>query len=136
MPNQASHRKPVCDVCGRPVVMLFLSTACDWCDGNSNAKLYRGYVVWRGRKPGRREYVFRTRKDAERWGEANGLGSHPVRVVACEAPFAWRTSAGSIQELEFAEGLYEVFSTRQFRAGPNRVFLVSALHAAPQLQAS
>ncbi len=112
-----------CDACGRGVFPLLVTTICDWCDGTSTEPLYRGFVVWRGHHPGRREYVFRTREDAHKWSSANGLDGKPVRRVACENPFCWRASSGSIQDMELADVLYDIYPGRDFWTGAQRAFI-------------
>ncbi len=114
---------PLCSQCGRPVVPLLVTTVCDWCDGAYAGPLYGGYVVWRGHQPGRREYVFRTLPDAETWAAASGIYGAAILPVWCEVPFRWRTSAGTIQGIELADVLYDVFPSRHFPVGPQRAFL-------------
>lgn len=115
-----------CDNCKRKMMPLFISYVCNHCDGiRDEHELDRGFVVWRGRPWGSQEYVFRTRKDAERWRVINGLHGCPIREVLTEDSFNWRRSGGFIEDLELADHLFEVFEDHRYEPGPHRAFIAA-----------
>lgn len=116
-----------CETCRREMIPLFISYACNYCDGREDWSKYdRGFIVWRGRPPGSEEYVFRTRQDAERWKALNGLAGCPVREVCTESRFSWFKSRGTIRDLELADHTFEIYADHKFEPGPFRAFLIPA----------
>lgn len=109
------------------MTLLFISYACDYCDGLVDESKYdRGFVVWRNRSIPAEEYVFRTRRDAERWRKACKLGEFPILEVRAPIPFHWRISTGSVRDLEMADALVHIWPDHRFPPGPNRAFLATA----------
>lgn len=113
-----------CEVCLRQMMPLFISYVCNHCDGiRDGLEYHSGFVVWRGRPWGSQEYVFRTRKDAERWRVINGLHGCPIKEVTSETEFRWRKSGGFIEDLELADHLFEIFEDHRFEPGGHRAFI-------------
>lgn len=112
-----------CPLCHSEMLLLFTSYLCERCDTPPSGRFYVGFVVWRGIGGPRQEYLFRTRADAGRWREINGLLDSEVRPVLVEAEPAWHLSRGSIRDLELANQLFEIFPTHRFPPAPNRGFL-------------
>lgn len=117
-----------CPRCNRPMVPLFFSVVCDYCDGlvTDEPDYDRGWVVWRGRGLPSDEYVFATRSEAERWREIQGLDGCPVREVLSPVRFRWRESSGSIKGLRMADRPVTIYPDRRFPVAPNRAFLADA----------
>ncbi|MCA9627239.1 MAG: hypothetical protein KC766_06220 [Myxococcales bacterium] len=106
---------------------LFVSFVCDFCDGlASDASCDRGFVVWRNRPTPAEEYVFRTRKDAERWRVARSLEECSVLEVRSPYPFRWRTSSGTVRDIQMADSLVSIWPDHRFASAPNHAFLVDA----------
>ncbi|MAQ15233.1 MAG: hypothetical protein CMN30_10625 [Sandaracinus sp.] len=103
---------------------LFITVACDRCDGPSERD-WCGYVVWRKRPSGSQEYVFRTRADADRWKRANGLEDFDVRMVYTDASINWRESQGTLQDIVFADRLFEIYHDVRYRPAVNRAHLAA-----------
>jgi hypothetical protein len=78
-----------CKTCKRPMLALFTSYVCDYCDGHRPAGTFRGYVVIHRPLPSQ-EYVFKTQADAERWRRLNRHEGAVVRPCSRN-----RSSAGS-----------------------------------------
>lgn len=115
----------LCPLCGGPMIPLFTSCVCDYCERPPLDGLHRGYVVWRGisTKSKNRQYVFPTRADAERWRAFRGLAEAEVREVFSREPFNFRSSRGSIKDLRLADKLFEIYPDHRFKPGPHRAFL-------------
>ncbi|MEZ4376397.1 MAG: hypothetical protein R3B07_36665 [Polyangiaceae bacterium] len=106
---------------------LFVSFVCDFCDGLATDSNYHcGFVVWRKRPTPAEEYVFRTRQDAETWRAARALSTCEVVEVRSVHPFRWRTSTGSVPDLEMADALVSIWPDHRFPPAPNNAFLVGA----------
>jgi hypothetical protein len=102
---------------------LFLSQACDHCDGfRTDIHYDRGFIVWTGRPAGAPDYVFRTRRDAERWVQLTGVDGR-VRQVLTEDRFRWMESRGSVRGVELADHLFEIFPDHRHQPGPYRAFI-------------
>lgn len=113
-----------CEVCGERLTVLLFSTVCDRCESSKVAGTFdRGWVIWRNRDPGSREYVFRTFEDAERYRCAAGLETFPIRPVLSKSAFQWRRSTGSVQDIELADRLFQIFLDSAHSPGPERAFL-------------
>lgn len=115
----------LCPRCESPMIPLFISFVCDYCERPNLAAMYRGYVVWRhsdGSRP-HRQYVFATREAAERWQRIRGLVDAEVRDVLAREPFRWHQRRGLVKNLELADKLFEVYPDHRFKPGPNRAFL-------------
>jgi hypothetical protein len=81
-------------------------------------------VVYAGRAGEIREhYVFPNVAAADKWRQATGHGSWPIREVLSHHAFTWRQSAGSITDLELADKRYEIYPDHRFDPQPNRAFL-------------
>lgn len=104
------------------MTLLFVTAVCDWCEGTAPMPEHQGWCIWDGHRAVLR-YVFRTQEHAEVYRAANHLDSCDVRPVLSEAPFRWRLSRGTLRGIELADGLYDVFSSRDFPAGDRRAFL-------------
>jgi len=103
-----------CKTCGGKAIPLLIGVACDVCDNlpaerQSADSDCSGYVVWRDRPPGSNEYVFRTERDAELWRQSAGLSRCPIKPVRTSTPMRWRKSIGTVQHLELADRMYEIF---------------------------
>lgn len=114
-----------CGVCGNTMQQLFLSCVCDFCDSKPNTSGYhRGFVVWRGfLGPGFPHYVFSNQESAKRWSNTQGRNSGEVREVLSPEPFRWRPSRGSLQDIEFADHLFEIYEDHRYPQAPHRAFL-------------
>lgn len=120
----------LCPVCHRKMLPLFTSYVCDYCDGLKKPPLlYHGYVLWRG-EPGRdgsQVYVFRTRRDAERYRAASGMDpSCEIREIVSEFEIRWQRSRGSIRDLELGERLLTLFPDHRFEPAPYRGYPANA----------
>jgi hypothetical protein len=117
-----------CSACHRPMRPLFISYVCDYCDGlhGEPVEYDHGFVVWRPRPTPAQEYVFSTRRDAERWRTIQGLSGYDIREVLTATKFRWRKSTGSVKGLEMADRLIEIFPDRRHPPGPNRAFFGDA----------
>lgn len=121
-----------CPTCKRPMLALFLSTACDHCDyGPAREKLHRGYIVYREqyaqaweKGEGYEDNIFRTPVDADRWREAAGLPG-PVREVYSLSVFEWKMTTGCLQNLCVASKLHEIFRDHRYEPVGQRAFLGS-----------
>jgi hypothetical protein len=114
----------LCDHCKRPMTALLLSYVCDYCDElRSDTTPYRGFVVYRGRGRVREEYVFRSRRDAERWREMFKLDDCEVREVESAHEFRWRVSNGRVKDLELADRLFEIFPDHRYEPAPRRAHI-------------
>jgi hypothetical protein len=102
-----------CPKCGYKLTMLFITSACDRCDGLVDPKLdSRGFVVLRrDRVLPCEEYVFETQSDAERWRELNGLHDAEIRGVRRSEPFRWQPSRGTVRGIILADRLFEIRKT-------------------------
>ena len=113
-----------CERCNRAMTALFISYACDYCDGLVHDELpFRGFVVYRQPAPNgtvREEYVFRTRRDAERWRTLQSLDDCEIREVRSAAEFRWRKSQGSLRGIELADKLFEIYPDRRYEPSPRR----------------
>jgi len=121
--SSSSRYAQTCDICHRPVTLLFLSAVCDWCERSDLDGLDKGFVVWRGTRSQESSYVFPTYEDAARWSKANGLDANPIFEVRSEEPFVWKASTGTLDELTLADRLYEIYPNRRFPKAANRAFL-------------
>lgn len=112
----------LCECCGSPMLELFFSCVCEFCENPDFYGFAHGFVVWRGRA-GESEYVFPSRQHAERYQRAAKLMEFPIRRVLSREPFHFQKSSGTITDLEFADQLYEIFADHRFRWGKGRAFL-------------
>ncbi len=117
-----------CPDCNGKMIPLFTSCVCDRCDGKLDAdSLHKGWVVWSGPPDGGRQvYVFRTRQVAQRWQRLNKMGDAQVRQVLSDHEINWHLGRGSIQDLELADHLFEVYPDQCFEPQPHRAFLAPA----------
>jgi hypothetical protein len=105
---------------------LFISYACDHCDGLVDSFDFRGFICLRKtRTLPCEEYIFATRADAERWRELNGLFEAEIKEVRGDKPFRWQPSRGTIRGIIIADRLFEVFPDHKFESRPNRCFIAS-----------
>lgn len=116
----------LCPICKREMTPLFTSYACDFCDGLvSFGSLSRAYVAWpRGAVEARTAYLFPSRDVAERWVIAAHLEGHEVREVATADEIRWHMSRGTVEGIELADHVFEVFPDHRFELAPYRAFLV------------
>ena len=115
-----------CSRCKRPMIALFYSAVCDYCERQMPTEsLYRGFVVYRGQRSadGDEEYVFRTRADAERWRRIAGREGCEIREVYSLNAFRWHKSRGSARDLELADHLFKIFPDHRYEPLPHRAFL-------------
>ena len=114
-----------CAACHRSMTALFISFACDYCDGlkTDAVKHDVGYVVWRAKPLPALEYVFSTPEDARKWRLMQGLGHCDIREVVSPVNFRWRKSTGSIKDLETADRLIEIYGDHRYPPGPGRASL-------------
>ncbi len=114
-----------CPNCQRPMIALFTSYACDHCEGRSRPAYARGYVVLHegAHMPAGPVYLFRTRTDAARWRVARKCRHVPIREVLTEAPVQWRTTSGTLQDVELADRPFEIFADHRYPPAPNHAFL-------------
>jgi hypothetical protein len=114
-----------CPVCDRPMLLLFVSAVCDWCDSPPKGKFFRGYVVWQEPACGDAvsEYVFRTAHDAIVWRSMSGHEEREIRTVLSEEPIPWRVASGRASGLICADQLFDVYRTHRFRKAAYRAFL-------------
>jgi hypothetical protein len=116
----------LCAKCHRRAIPLFSSLACDWCDGRlERDRLARGYVVYGPEFVGRTPelYVFPNRHHAERWRSANHRHSAEIREVLTDGELVWRRSTGILDDLVFADRLFEIHADHRYPFAPNRAFL-------------
>jgi hypothetical protein len=118
----------LCPRCARPMIPLFFSQVCNFCDGleTDYEDWDVGFVVWRGRPMPVTEYVFPTREDAEHWKAATGMSDEPILMVRAPVRFRWRRSTGTIKDLTTADGMVTIFPDHRFPPAPNRACLVYA----------
>ena len=115
-----------CPECHREMRLLLVSYACDYCDGlqSDKSKLNSGYIVYCPTStPGHKEYVFRTRADAERWRQIRQLEKFEVRRVVTSQDIPWQISRGSIQDLELSSRLWELYPDHRHPEGQFRAYL-------------
>lgn len=113
-----------CSRCARPLRPLFLSMVCDFCDGLAHEQGWeRAWVVWRGLPLPADECVFRTREDAERWREAQGLDTAEVLPVCSPTPFAWRNDTAIAGDVIPIAHPVTIYADRRFPPGTNRACL-------------
>lgn len=114
-----------CGTCGNPMVPLFLTCVCDYCENPAKGDYHRGYIVYRGfLGPGFPHYVFSNHQSAERWQRGQGQqNSGEIREILSSEPFRWRPSRGTLQDIEFADHLFEIFPDHRYRVAPHRAFL-------------
>lgn len=96
-----------CEKCGSALRALFLTTYCERCEEPIGDR--RGWIVFRGRPPGSTEYVFRTRRDADRWAAHAGYTKHTIRSVRTASPVEWTASTGVLADVTLAKGAYEIY---------------------------
>jgi len=109
---------------------LFTSVVCDYCDGLARpAEYFSGFVVWQPERSreGRAAYVFRSRTEAELWRSDRSLEEFRIREVLCEFPLAWRVSTGTLEGVEVADRLFEIYEDKRFEPAPNRAFLAHSV---------
>ena len=111
-----------CKTCKRPMLALFTSYVCDYCDGHRPAGTFRGYVVIHRPLPSQ-EYVFKTQADAERWRRLNRHEGAVVRPVLAEQEFRWQPSRGSVHGVILADRLFEIFPDPRFERRPYRAYV-------------
>ena len=118
-----------CPVCNRPMTALFVSYACDYCDGLKTDVTRRdvGYVVWRKLPLPALEYVFSTPDDARKWRLLQGLTHCDIREVTSPINFRWRKTCGAIKDLEAADSLIEIYGDHRYPPGPGRAALGRAI---------
>ena len=114
-----------CSVCQRPMMPLFISYVCDYCDGlkTDDFRQEVGYVVWRKLPLPALEYVFSTPGDARKWRVFQGLSHCDIREVISPVSFRWRKTAGVIRDLEAADSLIEIYGDHRYTPGPGRASL-------------
>jgi len=118
-------RRMKCPACDRSMTALFLTYACDYCDGLvDEGVLDRGFVVWRDRPLPGEEHVFPSRVEAERWRALRGLDGCPIREVRSRAKFFWQKSTGVIKGIEMADRPIAIFPDQRYPDGPHRAHLV------------
>lgn len=112
-----------CTHCGRPMLALFTSYVCDWCERPPMAKLHGGWVAWDPSAPlPTTTLVFSRPEHAEKWSRDRD-GNHQVRRVLSEEPFQWVPSRGSMRDLELADKPYQVFRDHRYPPQPCAAFL-------------
>ena len=114
-----------CSVCHRLMRPLFISYACDYCDGlkTDPGQQDVGYVVWRKLPLPALEYVFSNPDDARKWRLLQGLTQCDIREVISPVSFRWRKTAGVIKDLEAADSLIEIYADHRYPPGPGRASL-------------
>ena len=104
---------------------LFVSYACDYCDGLVEISWHSGFIVFRGDDDySRPVFVFPTRMDAALYRQANGWQHHPIREVNFEIPVQWRASTGSITGITLAARPFTLHRDHRFEPLPYAAFLV------------
>ena len=106
---------------------LFITAACDFCDGRADVRYYEGFVVYRGGHDGivHEEYVFRTIRDAQRFRALRDLEHVEIRRVRSHDPFQWRYSGGTTKGLELADHLYAIFPDHRYEPVPYRAHVAA-----------
>lgn len=115
-----------CSRCDRPMLALFTSYVCDWCDGPPRGTFHKGWVAWDPTAPPpTTTLVFPDPASARRW-MSDRSPALEVRQVLSEAPFRWVPSRGTMRGIELADRAYQVFPDHRFPAQPGAVFLAPA----------
>lgn len=104
-----------CPTCNREMVKLFLSAACDYCDGLVKQEYYTGYVLYRGPDI-HPEYVFRTVAGAESF-KTKIESDSPIKRVGSVSPFTWIVSKGILQGVWIADSTYEIYPDHRYPIG-------------------
>lgn len=107
------------------MVLLFVSYVCDYCEGTSFSHWYSGFIVFQPERLGGGNpfHVFRSRTDAAIWRSASGLQQCELREVLSENPIAWKSSRGTISNIQLADRPFEIFADHRFEPGENRAFI-------------
>lgn len=123
-----------CPKCNQEMRLLFISYACDRCDGlvademKDESLDFRGFIVIDSKATLPQEhYVFATRADATKWRDLNY--SNPpreIKEVRGSRPFRWYPSRGTVRGIILADRLFEVYpADHKYDSRPNRCSLHS-----------
>jgi hypothetical protein len=103
---------------------LFVSYACDWCDGLVEVDWYSGFIVFRGDDDFVRPvYVFPTRTEAALYRQLMGWQTFPIREVHFEHPVRWKTAVGQLDGVTIASSPFELHRDHRFESRPYAGFL-------------
>src|SRR5512147_1406851 len=120
-----------CAACKREMTPLFISYACDYCDGLVQIDWYSGFIVFRGEADfSRPVYVFPTRTEAALYRQLNGWQAHPIREVHFELPVRWKAAVGKLEGVTIASSPFELHRDHRFEPRPYAGFLVPIASAA------
>jgi hypothetical protein len=111
-----------CPHCHRPMLALFTSYVCEFCDDGPQGDFFRGWVVWPEEPLGVvQTWVFRSADDARRWLKSRADGS--VRAVLSREPFNWTRARGALKDVVLAERPFEIYPDHRYPPGAHRAFL-------------
>lgn len=116
-----------CPNCNKPMLQLFYTTTCEWCNNSPKGKFYLGYVVWLIEEeqlvyPTAR-YVWQTAYEATVWRSLREIEHAEVKTVLSSNPIQWREAGGKATGLYCAESLYEIYSDHRFEQKIYTAFL-------------
>jgi hypothetical protein len=119
-----------CPACKRLMTPLFISYACDWCDGLVQVDWQSGFVVFRGEDDfDRPVYVFPSRTEAALYRQLQGWQHHQIREIHFQHPVQWKSAGGKLQGVTIAARPFELHRDHKFESLPYTGWLVP-LHRA------
>jgi hypothetical protein len=111
-----------CTHCDRPMLALFTSYVCEYCEGGPHGDFFRGWVVYPDHPSGPvQTWVFRSRDDAARW--RNNRSDGQIRAVLSREPYAWTKARGTLKDAVLAEKPFEIYTDHRHPPGKHRAFL-------------
>lgn len=120
-----------CTTCKREMTPLFISYACDYCDGLVQIDWHSGFIVFRGDEDfDRPVYVFPSRTEAAIYRQVNGWQSYPIREVYFEHPVRWKPALGRLEGVTIASRPFELHRDHRFESRPYVGFLAPRASAA------
>lgn len=113
-----------CTTCKREMTPLFISYACDYCDGLVQIDWHSGFIVFRGDEDfDRPVYVFPSRTEAAIYRQVNGWQAYPIREVYFEHPVRWKPALGRLEGVTIASRPFELHRDHRFESRPYVGFL-------------
>jgi hypothetical protein len=114
-----------CLTCHRASKPLFTSYFCEWCDGEVDTIVDRGFIVYipEDLAAGSSTFIFRCQSGAETWRAIKNLEKYPVREVYTPCKIRWMMSKGTMKAVELADRVFEIYPDHRFPYAENRAYL-------------